>query len=259
MSDESMTRLDQVDPLPMLRELIQRGDADETMVTLLRLQWLRREQPAATVETKVVPIDGRLVAVRARITTPEGWSVSAHTAVELPDSPALALERADLRALALALDLAGYALTKTPADVGEPRQEDAADVATREPAAREPAARPVTRPTVVDALRKMPARPEPAAAEPAQSTRPQRGDFTVVHDRRPAAPASTERQPAPAAATDDEDEAPLEDYSWTAFWRWAKGHGLNSQAEIAEVIGQPVGRLNPGELRALLREHGVEE
>lgn len=262
MSDESMTRLDRVDPLPLMRELIQRGEGDSAGMTLLRLQWLRREQPAARVETEVVPIDDRLIALRARIAVPDGWSVSAHAAVELADNPA-AIEQAELRALSRALDVAGYALTEAPAAAQETRREEpASPPPPPEPAPapmpRESIARPVNRPAVVDALRKMPARPEPApAAEAAPAARPQRGDFTVVHDRRAAAPAPVERQPAPAAS-DEDDEAPVEDYSWTAFWRWAKGQGLNSPAEIAEVIGQPVGRLTPGELRVLLREHGVE-
>lgn len=261
MSDESMTRLDQVDPLPLLRKLIQRDEGDSTAMTLLRLQWLRREQPGARVETEVVPIDDRLVALRARIAVPDGWSVSAHAAVELPDNPAPAIEQAEYRALSRALDLAGYAFTELPSSLGASERDAAMSETPREPEPREtappePVARAVNRPAVVDALRKVP-RGEPASTPepPPAPQRPQRGDFTVVHDRRAAAPA--ERSPAPAA-NDDADNTPLEDYSWTAFWRWAKGHGLNSQAEIADVIGQPVGRLNPGELRALLREHGVE-
>lgn len=253
----SLTRLDQVDPLPLLRELMQRGEADPATVTLLRLQWLRREQPAARVETDVVPIDGRLVAVHARIEAPDGWSVSAHAAVDLPENPA-AMEQTEMRALGRALDLAGYALTEVPAGTEESVAEEAPPETPREAPPPEPIVRPVNRPAVVDALRKMPTRTEaPPASEPAPATRPQRGDFTVVHDRRPPGP-----QPAPDASgedvDEDEDETPLEDYSWTAFWRWAKAQGLNTQAEIAEVIGQPVGRMNPGEIRAALREHGVD-
>lgn len=263
MSDERMTRLDQVDPLPLLRELIRRGEGDSATMTLLRLQWLRREEPGAQVETDIVPIDGRLIGLKARIAVPDRWSVSAHAAVELPDNPAPAIEQAEYRALSRALDLAGYALTEVPANLSAPRFDTETDkpAETEPPEAPPPAPAPrvVARPAVVDALRKVTPRPEPATApEPATvPQRPQRGDFTVVHDRRGPAPAPAERSPAPATE-DDGNDTPLEDYSWTAFWRWAKGQGLNSPAEIAAVIGQPVDRLTPGELRTLLREHGVE-
>lgn len=260
----SLMRLDEVEPLPLLRELMQRGEADPATITLLRLQWLRQEHPGARVETAVVPIEGRLVTVQARIAVPDGWSVSTHAAVDLPENPSGAMEQAEQRALARALDLAGYAMTELPTARAEPVAEEPAPVTTREPAASsrapaarnepEPIVRSVNRPAVVDALRKVPSRSEPApqpAPEPA-AARPQRGDFTVVHDRR--SPAS---QPPASADDGDEDETPLEDYSWTAFWRWAKAQGLNNQAEIAEVIGQPVGRMTPAEIRAALREHGV--
>lgn len=261
----SLTRLDEVDPLPLLRALMQRGDGDAAAITLLRLHWLRHEQPAAVVETEIVPIDDRLVAVKARIGLPAGWSVSAHAAVELPDNPSPALEQAELRAVARALDQTGYALTESFPDVDEAGEEAPTRPASPEQAAPAPISRAVNRPAVVDALRKMPTRtestPQPAA-EPTPAPRPQRGDFTVVHDRRPAVVAPPGQPPpeTPAASADAsaEEEPPLEDYSWTAFWRWAKAKGLGNQAEVAEVIGQPVGRMNPGEIRALLREHGID-
>ena len=53
--------------------------------------------------------------------------------------------------------------------------------------------------------------------------------------------------PSPAA-TDPE----LVDYSWSAFWPWARERGLNGPREIENLIGQQVAGLSPAELRDLI-------
>jgi hypothetical protein len=59
----------------------------------------------------------------------------------------------------------------------------------------------------------------------------------------PAASAS----PSPAASDPE-----LVDYSWSAFWPWARDRGLNGPREIEMLIGQAVAGLSPRELRELI-------
>jgi hypothetical protein len=59
--------------------------------------------------------------------------------------------------------------------------------------------------------------------------------------------ASPADVPSPAA-TDPE----LVDYSWSAFWPWARERGLNGPREIENLIGQQVAGLSPAELRDLI-------
>jgi hypothetical protein len=44
----------------------------------------------------------------------------------------------------------------------------------------------------------------------------------------------------------------LVDYSWSAFWPWARERGLNGPREIENLIGQQVAGLSPAELRDLI-------
>ena len=53
-------------------------------------------------------------------------------------------------------------------------------------------------------------------------------------------------------------EADLAEYSWSAFWPWARERGLNGPKEIEAVIGQPVAGLSPAELRTLILGAGTE-
>jgi hypothetical protein len=69
-----------------------------------------------------------------------------------------------------------------------------------------------------------------------------------------AAPAAT----AAAAPTPGTPEADLAEYSWSAFWPWARERGLNGPKEIEAVIGQPVAGLSPAELRTLIQAAGAE-
>ena len=53
--------------------------------------------------------------------------------------------------------------------------------------------------------------------------------------------------PSPPAADQE-----LVDYSWSAFWPWARDRGLNGPREIENLIGQQVAGLSPAELRDLI-------
>lgn len=125
------------------------------------------------------------------------------------------------------------------------------------------------RPHVVDALRRM-RRPEgpdvperPAATPPverpsATSPAPDRSDRP--DSRRPPITLRPRNQPSPAATSASEnDEAPLEDFSWSAFWKWARQRGYTSHDELGRAIGRPTQNLTPGQIRAALRDAGATE
>jgi hypothetical protein len=72
-------------------------------------------------------------------------------------------------------------------------------------------------------------------------------------DERPASLSPARSEPpgetpaaAPVAVAADQE---LVDYSWSAFWPWARERGLNGPREIENLIGQQVAGLSPAELR----------
>jgi hypothetical protein len=66
--------------------------------------------------------------------------------------------------------------------------------------------------------------------------------------RKPAPPARRE-PPRPSTGT----ATPLADYSWTAFWEWARGQGYANKEALERAIGKPIAGMNPAEIRALLK------
>ena len=73
-----------------------------------------------------------------------------------------------------------------------------------------------------------------------------------MSDRAESPAPSNEPPPrhrgSPIASGDHE----LVDYSWSAFWPWARERGLNGPREIENLIGQQVAGLSPAELRDLI-------
>jgi hypothetical protein len=64
-----------------------------------------------------------------------------------------------------------------------------------------------------------------------------------------------EQRPEPSESG---EEPPLEDYTWTHFWRWARGHNLSTKGQVEQRIGRPLDNLTPAEVRIALRETGIE-
>ncbi len=122
-----------------------------------------------------------------------------------------------------------------------------------------------TRPQVVDALRRMRPPDGPDVAERPTAGSPERLDRADRPERpdsrRPPItlrPRGQKGQPAPAPASSAEgDEAPLEDFSWSAFWKWARQRGFTSHDELGRAIGRPTQSLTPGQIRTALREAGA--
>jgi hypothetical protein len=56
-----------------------------------------------------------------------------------------------------------------------------------------------------------------------------------------------------------ESDARLEDVSWTEFWKWARGRGLDSRDAVNDAIGRPMDGMTPRQVRDLLRAHLGEE
>jgi hypothetical protein len=266
-----------LDPLALLRR--SRGDNDPRD-TKLRLLWLRQREPEARVRTKLVSLDERGVVMSARIELPGGGGTSAHAASTIADG---AIERAivetELRAIAGALDALGYIVIETD----QATQSDTPDTpAPAEPAVTEtPRRQPPGHVQAIRALRERSApvagpddpriqedaeaRPQPV--EPTPSRSPQRGPAPV--DRHPSPPDTapvdlSERRRAappepvqpPPSPSDDDADPELEDISWTAFWTWARDtYQIWSRGQVEKLLGMPVDRESPGQLRQMLIAH----
>ncbi len=266
-----------LDPLALLRR--SRGD-NEPRDTKLRLLWLRQREPEARVRTKLVSLDDRGVVMSARIELPGGGSTSAHAASPVTDG---AIERVivetELRAIAGALDALGYIVIDSGQATMPPEPSSQPDPESTEPPRRQP-------PGHVQAIRALrereratpeagpedprihedaEARPQPV--EPTPSRSPQRGPAPVdrrpstvetapvdLSERRRAAPPEQVNPPAPVA--DDDADPELEDISWTAFWQWARDtYQIGSRGQVEKLLGVPVDRESPGQLRQMLIAH----
>lgn len=86
-------------------------------------------------------------------------------------------------------------------------------------------------------------------------------ELALVEPSQPAIAPTPEVQKQDAPPPDEpeeitvsvDDDAPLEDYSWTAFWQWARKLGYQNKIAVEELIGQSITSLNPAQVRNLLR------
>jgi hypothetical protein len=189
------------------------------------LRTLRTEHPDAQITTDLVRLDETLAVVRAAIVLPGGGSASGYGASAAGGHESV--EAAEIRALSRALAVLGY-------DAVE-EWRPAADSVPAAPDAPEPIRVPVEQ-----------AAPESASVPDEPIERPK---------AEPVRPATrTIPAPTPTAAVASGDEPPLEDYSWTAFWNWARGLGYQNKTAVEELIGQSITSLSPAQVRNLLRE-----
>lgn len=252
-----------IDVVAALRQLRDQDASDTPQATMLRILWLRREFPGATIDTESVKIERDLVVIRATASLPDGASGSGFAA-ELTDdhaSLAIALEYAETRAIGRALDVLGLILPPDSELKPKPKPIRPNERPRQQP---EPAPGTDDTPPVVDALRRA-ARTQPQprsirpvdageeSAPPEPAGQPQTPDvrFTVPTPF----PQRSHLEPGSEAAT---EEPPLEDYSWTAFWRWAREKGLMRKVDIEHRIGTSIDNMNPAEIRIALREAGVD-
>lgn len=236
------------DPTPYLRQLRGRGGGDYLDVKW-RLLWLRKEHPDAELLTEMVEHDQQMAIFKATVTLPTGGKATGYgseTANDFPDF----IEKAETKAIGRALNALGFG-----AQFGE-RGDDTAAVPPGRPMPERAAARPVAPPAPVPLNRaqhagRPPARPEVPATGPARDAA---SAPAPIRER----PARTAPEPAPAAPASAAPDADLAEYSWSAFWPWARERGLNGPKEIEAVIGQPVAGLSPAELRALIQTARAE-
>jgi hypothetical protein len=247
------------DALALLRR--SRGD-DELRDIKLRLLWLRQRELDARVTTSLASLDERAVVMHAAIALPGGGEGSGHAASQLDEMSDIAreIEATELRALGRALDVLGYVVTDPASSRPAP-----APAATPEPATphiEPPATEPEPVPGPTPAQRRQP--PEHIQAIRTLREREQQAASTT----EPEAPAEPEATPAeptplpipprptPVPPAPDDAEPELEDVSWTAFWTWARQtYQIGSRVQVEELLGQPVDRKQPGELRRLLVAH----
>ena len=211
------------DPTPYIRQLRGRGGGSDYLDVKWRLLWLRKEHPDAEIVTELVQHDPQLAIFKATVTVPTGGKATGYgseTASDFPDF----IEKAETKAIGRALNALGYgAQFGDLARTDEPPSASARD-RRGQPAA--PMARPVPRPRRAE------------RQEPRSEPQP---------ERVAPPPVAAADLPSPAA-TDPE----LVDYSWSAFWPWARERGLNGPREIENLIGQQVAGLSPADLRDLI-------
>lgn len=210
------------DPTPYIRQLRGRGGGSDYLDVKWRLLWLRKEHPDAEIVTELVQHDPQMAIFKATVTVPTGGKATGYgseTASDFPDF----IEKAETKAIGRALNALGYG-----AQFGDPaRSEDPAPSPVRERRAQPPAPmpRPVPLPQRGERLEPRPV-PQPELASP---------------------PSAAADAPSPAASDPE-----LVDYSWSAFWPWARERGINGPREIENLIGQQVAGLSPAELRGLI-------
>src|SRR5215207_1081087 len=217
--DGSARQGTEFDPTPYLRQLQVRGGTGgaDYLDVKWRLLWLRKEHPDAEIVTELVQHDPQMAIFKATVTVPTGGKATGYgseTASDFPDF----IEKAETKAIGRALNALGYG-----AQFGDfQRPDDIVSEGSSEPASREatPAARPVALP-----------RPDERPAKLSETKNEGAGEIPAV---------------TTSSAVADQE---LVDYSWSAFWPWARERGLNGPREIENLIGQQVAGLSPAELR----------
>ena len=247
LQEDSPSRGGGFDPTPYLRQLRGRGGGDYLDVKW-RLLWLRKEHPDAELLTEMVEHDQQMAIFKATVTLPTGGKATGYgseTANDFPDF----IEKAETKAIGRALNALGFG-----AQFGERGDESPATPAAR-PVQDRPAARPLTVPPAPVPLNRpqQNARPTGRPTTPEMECRRDEAPVPMPVQERPARSAPEASPPlAPPTAASSSPDADLAEYSWSAFWPWARERGLNGPKEIEAVIGQPVAGLSPAELRALI-------
>ncbi|MGH2532151.1 MAG: hypothetical protein ACRDJW_07555 [Thermomicrobiales bacterium] len=249
------------DPTPYMRRLRGKGGGQDYLDVRIRLLWLRREHPDAEIVTEHVQIDDKSAIFKATVTLPSGGKASGYgseTASDFPDF----IEKAETKAIGRALNALGYG-----AQFAEEDREDEPPASPPPRSERKPRPAPPTEPeppaATAPAPTPMPARRE-SSSPPAPTPRSDTPiDISAGRERQtPPAPQPASEpasRAATAAATADEEEPPLEDYSWTAFWGWARQIGFQNRGAIEALIGRPITDLTPAQVRNLIREKRGEE
>ena len=277
------------DPTPYLRQLRGRGGQQDYLDVKWRLLWLRKEHPDAEIVTEHVRIEPTLAIFKATVTVPTGGKATGYgseTAGDFGDFIEKAETKAIGRALnALGYgaqfgDRAGEegegnspsaagTSTSTSTGIAHSGHSGSARPAPAAPTPRTRAAAPTVAPPASDPIDiaagrdradarppARPARPATAPATAALSASAPRDRTRLLAPEVDAAPVVAAGSPLPpvpptdtVAAAADDAEPDLADYSWTAFWPWARGLGLNGRSAVEVLIGEATAGFTPAQLR----------
>jgi hypothetical protein len=206
------------DPKPVI-ERLRHGELDPQQRVDLLVLWMRKEHPQAQIVTDLAQFNEMMAVVKATITLTSGAEASGYGSALAADSDEM-VERAETKAIGRALNALGFSVESF---------DGAAEPDRRRTSQRgEPPASPKS-------VEKIDDEPEPEPARPA-----------------PPAPAPRAEEAA------EEVEADPADYSWTAFWRWARPLGFENRGAVEAFLGQTINNLNPGDVRRLIRERDPE-
>jgi hypothetical protein len=220
------------DPSSYMRQLRGRSGPQDYLDVRYRVLWLRRDHPNAEIVTEHVRIDDTIAIFKATVTLPDGGKATGYGSETTGDFPDY-IEKAETKALGRALNALGFG-----AQFVEAEDEDQSQV------------RPVP--------------PRPASGRPqasasgsgggAPAPTPLRPEQASTRAAAPRSQPSAKRQETSDASSDEGGEADLnlEDFSWTAFWRWAREQGYESKGGIEAFIERPLKNLNPAEIRQLI-------
>lgn len=221
------------DPRSFLRRIQVRGREVEYLDVKWRLVWLRSEHPDAHITTNLVSNDKNVAVFRAEVTLPSGGRATGYGSESQADFDDY-IEKAETKAIGRALAALGYG-TQFATDfeaTGESRRE--ASVAESEPRNTGTARPPDTTRVRVVAPPSLELEQAPDIIEqPPVNLRPIRDEIR--------SPEHEAFEPA--------------DYSWTEFWKWARGLGYNSRSALAELLGIELDELTPHEVRRRLIEY----
>lgn len=260
-----------------------------TEVSALLLS-LRREHPRAEIVTEHVRIEDGFAVFKATISIPDGGKATGHGSEYNGDSVDY-VEEAETKAIGRALTALGYGaqIAESRSAVASDEASIAAAPASSQERAPRPDVRPVIAEPdeVEESADLVPARtddrsPVPAAAsptpipsrarpdrrQPSSSSRSAPVEIGTARERpasqsptpfpsQSTASSASQRASSSSAATatasaDVGDQPPLEDYSWTAFWKWAREQGYESKGGIEAFIGRQMNNLSPAEVRQLI-------
>lgn len=279
------------DPTPHIQQLRGRGGSQDYLGVRWSLVWLRKEHPDAQIVTEHVQIDGTIAIFKATVTLPTGGVATGYgseTASDFGDY----IEKAETKAIGRALRALGFGATNSeggdesePVPAPSPQRRSGSTGAARQqptpidrsaserPAASSrpaPAERQATDERPAPAAEPLASRPTPDSA-PSGRSRPTAAMTQTAPDAAPrrtappvdaATPPRITPEPAPAPSSAPPpgvsrsarvtEDADLADYSWSAFWPWARSIGLLDKKSIEDLIGRSTDGLLPAELRGLI-------
>jgi hypothetical protein len=208
------------DPKPLVERLRTGGLETNQEVDLLLL-WMRKEHPQAKILTDLAQFDPEIAVIRAVISLPSGAEATGYGSALSAEGKEM-VERAETKAIGRALNGLGYSVESFD---GRPLSVE----------------KRVEPPAPIRVVAPKPEAEEQAPVEvmPEVSTSP--------------------RQSAPAPKDEEEVEVDSADYSWTAFWKWARPLGFANRGAVEAYIGRDFNELQPVEVRRLIREKSGEE